>query len=188
MTVAQLPSEVVPGPAFRRHVAERSGQNVSACYLCEKCTNGCPLAFAMDIVPHKLMRSIQLGLEKESLSSETIWVCASCETCTTRCPNGIDISHVMDTLRQMSVSEGRKVSQPQVETFHRTFLSSIKRFGRVHEGEMAALYTLRTGGLGGLLRMAGMGLEMFRKGRIKLLPHRPSRQVKDIFRAAERKG
>jgi heterodisulfide reductase subunit C len=188
MAIAQLPREVVPGPTFRRNVEERSGQNVSACYLCEKCTNGCPLAFAMDIVPHKLMRSLHLGLEKEVLSSDTIWVCASCETCTTRCPNGIDIAHVMDTLRQMSVSEGRKASQPQVATFHRTFLSSMRRFGRVHEGEMAALYTLKTGGLKGLLGMAGMGLEMFRKGRIKLLPHRPNRQVKDIFRATERKG
>jgi heterodisulfide reductase subunit C len=188
MAVAQLPREIRPAPSFRKRVEEKSGQKVSACYLCEKCTNGCPLAFAMDIVPHKLMRSVHLGLEEPVLSSDTIWVCASCETCTTRCPNGIDIAHVMDTLRQMSVREGRKVSQPQVPTFHKTFLASMKRFGRVHEGEMAALYTLKTGGLKGLLGMAGMGLDMFRKGKIKLLPHRPNRQVKDIFRAAERKG
>jgi heterodisulfide reductase subunit C len=71
---------------------------------------------------------------------------------------------------------------------HNAFLSSVRMFGRVHEGEMAAIYTLRSSGLKGLMGMAGMGLDMFRKGKVKILPHRPNKQVKDIFRAAERKG
>ncbi|MFC1847797.1 4Fe-4S dicluster domain-containing protein [Chloroflexota bacterium] len=188
MTVSELPRTVVPNSAFRKQVEAKSGEKITACYQCEKCTNGCPLAFSMDIVPHKLMRSVHLGLKNEVLRSDTIWVCASCETCTTRCPNGIDIAHIMDSLRQISQAEGIKASQPQIPVFHKTFLASMKRFGRVHEGEMAAMYTLKTGGLKGLLGMAGMGLDMFKKGKIKLLPHRPNRQVRGIFRAAERKG
>jgi heterodisulfide reductase subunit C len=188
MAVAELPRIVVPSPSFRRQVEEKCGETVSSCYQCEKCTNGCPLAFSMDIVPHKLMRCVHLGLKDQVLNSDTIWICASCETCTTRCPNGIDIAHVMDALRQISQSEGVKASQPQVPVFHKAFLSSMKRFGRVHEGEMAAMYTLRTGGVRGLLDMAGMGLDMFKKGKVKLLPSRPNKQVRDIFRAAERKG
>jgi heterodisulfide reductase subunit C len=188
MSPVQLPQEVVPSPAFRKQVEAESGETVSACYLCEKCTNGCPLAFAMDIPPHKVIRPLHLGLKDQLLDSDTIWVCASCETCTTRCPNGIDIAHVMDTLRQIAMNERRKVSQPHVPVFHKTFLGSMKRYGRVFEGEMAALYTLKTGGLRGLLDMAGMGVDMFKKGKIKLLPHRPNMQVRGIFRAAERKG
>ncbi len=188
MAVAELPRTVVPNSSFRKQVDAQSGETIAACYQCEKCTNGCPLAFAMDIVPHKLMRSVHLGLKDEVLSSDTIWVCASCETCTTRCPNGIDIAHVMDSLRQISQSEGIKASQAQVPIFHRAFLASVKRFGRVHEGEMAAVYALRTGGLKRLMGMGGMGLDMFKKGQIKILPNRPNKQVRDIFRAAERKG
>ncbi|MDY6893583.1 MAG: 4Fe-4S dicluster domain-containing protein [Chloroflexota bacterium] len=190
MTVAELPRNVVPNSSFRKKVEEKSGETISACFQCEKCTNGCPLAFAMDIVPHKLMRSVHLGLRDEVLASDTIWVCASCETCTTRCPNNIDIAHVMDSLRQLSQSEGVTASQKQIPIFHKTFLSSMKQFGRVHEGSMAAIFTLRSGGIAGLMSMAGMGLDMFRKGKVKIMPYRllGDRNVRDIFRAAERKG
>lgn len=188
MTVAELLPTIVPNPSFRKKVEEKSGAKVSACFQCEKCTNGCPLAFAMDMAPHKLMRSVHLGLKDDVLNSDTIWICASCETCTTRCPNGIDIAHIMDSLRQISQSEGIKASQPQVPIFHKSFLASMKRFGRVHEGEMAAMYTLRSSGLKGLMGLARMGLDMFKKGKVKILPHRPNRQVRAIFRAAERKG
>ncbi len=188
MTAAQLPPTVVPNSSFRRKVEEMSGEKVHSCFQCEKCTNGCPLAFSMDIVPHKLIRSVHLGLKDEALKSDTIWVCASCETCTTRCPNGIDIAHIMDSLRQISEREGIKACQAQVPIFHKAFLASINRFGRVHEGEMAAMYTLKTGGLKGLIGMAGMGLDMFKKGKVKILPHRPNKQVRAIFRATERKG
>ena len=190
MAVAELPGTIIPDPSFRKKVNEKSGENVSACYQCEKCTNGCPLVFSMDIVPHKVIRSAHLGLKDEVLNSDTIWVCASCETCTTRCPNGIDIAHVMDTLRQISQSEGVKASQPQIPVFHNTFLSSIKRFGRVHEGSMAAEYTFKTEGVKGLMNMSGMGIDMLKKGKIKFLPHklRAGKQVRDKFRAAERKG
>jgi heterodisulfide reductase subunit C len=188
MAVAELPKTVTPSSSFRKQVEEKSGEKISSCYQCEKCSNGCPLAFAMDIVPHRVMRCAQLGLKDEVLKSDTIWICASCETCTTRCPNGIDIAHIMDSLRQISQSEGVEASQKQVPIFHKTFLGSMKRYGRVHEGEMAALYTLKSSGIKGLMDMAGMGLDMFKKGKVKILPHRPNKQVRDIFRAAERKG
>ena len=188
MTVAELPPPIKPNPSFHKLVEKKSGEKITACYQCQKCTSGCPLTFAMDIVPHKLIRSVQLGLRDEVLKSDTIWVCASCETCTTRCPNGIDIAHIMDSLRQISQKEGVKASQPQIPIFHKTFLASVNRFGRVHEGEMAAMYTIRSGGLKQLLALRGMARHMFKKGKVKILPHMPNRQVRRIFRAAERRG
>lgn len=190
MTPSKLPQLIAPNSSLRKQVDEMSGEKVSACFQCEKCTNGCPVTFAMDIVPHKLMRCVNLGLRNEVLHSDTIWVCASCETCTTRCPNDIDIAHIMDTLRQISQREGIEASQKNVPLFHSAFLSSIKRHGRVHEMTMAIDFTLKSKGLKGLLGQAGMGLDMFKKGKLKLLPTQlgTNSQVRNIFKKAKRKG
>ncbi|MFH1032387.1 MAG: 4Fe-4S dicluster domain-containing protein [Chloroflexota bacterium] len=178
----------VSGPVSHSQIQELSGEKISTCFQCEKCTNGCPLTFAMDILPHRVMHSIQLGLADEVLNSDTIWVCASCETCTARCPNDIDIAHVMDTLRQMSTERGVKASQKQAPVFHNVFLSSIKRFGRLHEATMALEYALKSEGVKGVRKQSGLGLEMMRKGKIRLMPNLGGgNRVKDVFRRAERK-
>jgi len=190
MAVGELPQTIVPNPSFRKMVEQKSGEKISACFQCEKCTNGCPVTFAMDIEPHKLIRCVHMGLKDEVLKSDTIWVCASCESCTTRCPNGIDIAHIMDTLRQISQQEGIRASQKDVPIFHSAFLGSMRRHGRVHEPTMAVAYALKSGGLSGLMKQAGMGLELFRKGKIKMLPSRlrANKEVRNIFKIAEREG
>lgn len=169
---------------FRAEVEKHSGTPVSACFQCVKCTNGCPINYAMDIMPNRLIRMVQLGFRQRVLSSRTIWICASCETCTTRCPNDIDVARVMDTLRRMSIKSG-DVAEPRVVMFHEAFLAAVKRTGRVHELEMLARFKLKTGDL---LADAGLGWEMFKRGRIKLLPGRISRrhEIKRIFEQAER--
>jgi len=59
----------------RQQIEKLSQEKISTCYQCEKCTNGCPMTFAMDILPHQIMHSIQLGLTDEVINSDTIWVC-----------------------------------------------------------------------------------------------------------------
>jgi len=184
-----LAQTITPNPLFRKQVEALSGETISACFQCEKCTNGCPVTIAMDIAPHKLMRSIHLGLKNEVLQSDTIWVCASCETCTTRCPNDIDIAHVMDILRQLSLSQGVKDSQKNVPLFHSAFLTSIRWYGRLHEMTMAVTFALKSEGVKGLAKQANMGVEMMRKGKIKLFPSRllAGHQIKEMFRQSERR-
>ena len=178
-----------PNPASRNQIEELSGEKISACFQCEKCTNGCPLTFAMDILPHRLMHGLSLGQVDEVLDSDAIWVCASCETCTTRCPNEIDIAHVMDTLRQMSLRRGVKSPHRQAPIFHRAFLNNIKRFGRMHEASMALDFALKSEGLRGIRKQAGLGIDMLRKGKIKLIPSRlrAGKELNYIFRRAKRK-
>lgn len=189
MAVTRMSTGGSSGSASRQKIEELSGQKISTCYQCEKCTNGCPMTFAMDIMPHRAMHSVQMGLTDEVINSDTIWVCASCETCTTRCPNEIDIAHVMDTLRQLSVKQGVKPGQRQAPLFHSVFLSSIRRFGRLHEASMAVEYALRSGGIRGLQQQMGLGMNMMRKGKLKIVPGRlkAGKQVDDIFRTAKRK-
>jgi heterodisulfide reductase subunit C2 len=189
MVMQNCSKTLLPDPISRKQIEEHSGQKISTCFQCEKCTNGCPLTFAMDIFPHQVMHRIQLGATEEVLNSDTIWVCASCETCTARCPNDIDIAHVMDTLRQMSMARGVKPSQKNSPIFHSTFLSNVRRLGRMHEMSMALEFSLKSEGIKGISKQAGMGMEMLRKGKLKLIPGRwrAGRQVEDIFRRAKGK-
>ena len=176
-------------PVPRKLVEELSGQKISTCFQCEKCTNGCPMSSAMDLQPNQAMHLIQLGLAAEVVDSDTPWVCASCETCTTRCPNGIDIARVMDTLRHLSVKRGVKQSQRQAPIFHRTFLASIRRFGRIHEMSMAVEFAMRSEGLSGVRKNMNMGLGMMRRGKLSPIPHRlrAGKQIQTIFNTGKGK-
>lgn len=90
---------------FTRRVEELSGQDVFTCNQCGRCSAGCPIVTAMDLLPNQVIRFIQLGDER-TLSSKTIWLCASCLTCDSRCPRGIDISRIMESLRTMRLRKG----------------------------------------------------------------------------------
>ena len=190
---------IIPSFSFLREVEETSGETVSLCYQCKKCSSGCPVTFAMDYLPHVILRMVQLGLRHSVLDSATIWICASCQTCTTRCPNEIDVAGVMDTLRRMALkADLRRVAKlpPSVRDitgFHSAFLNSIKAGGRVHEIGMLARYMLKTGlwgklRSGWLLKEAKLGWEMFRRGKLKLVPHKMhrTREIEKLFQRSER--
>jgi len=91
---------------FRQDVERLSGQNIAACYICGKCSAGCPIASSMDIQPHEILRLIQLGQEAEILHANTMWLCSSCLTCASRCPKGISLTHVMEAIRVLHLRKG----------------------------------------------------------------------------------
>ena len=107
----QISSKGVQGE-FVKRVAELSGQNLNLCYQCGKCSAGCPMSFAMDLLPNQIMRLVQLGLEDDIGKSRTIWLCASCLTCTVRCPKGVDISRVMEALRLITLRKNVDFVEP----------------------------------------------------------------------------
>jgi len=154
--------------SFLAEVERLSGALISTCFHCRKCTSGCPISREMDLRPNLLIRLIQLGQRDKVLESETIWVCASCITCSTRCPNDIDLAHVMDTLRRMSIDSGT-VSLPHVRAFHEAFMKAIRTHGRVHELEMISRYKMKTRTF---FEDMELGREMLAKGRIRFIPER----------------
>jgi len=163
-----------------------------ACYQCGKCSNGCPVTFAMDYLPHQLIRMLQLGLTEEVLGSKTIWVCASCETCYTRCPNEIEISKLMDDLKQEVLKQGRKPEQEAVARFHEVFLNNIKKFGRINETTLMGVYQIKSFwsdlkksriDFEGLFKNMGLGLSMLKRGRLSLFPQWKTRkEVRGLFK------
>ncbi len=95
-----------------RKLEEISGQNLRQCYQCGRCSAGCPIVEAMDILPNQIIRLCQLGLVEEALNSKTIWLCASCITCNSRCPKGVDIARIMEALRLMILRKGTDKISP----------------------------------------------------------------------------
>ncbi len=115
---------------FVRLVNEISGQNVLNCYQCGRCSAGCPLTFAMDILPSQVIRLVQLGLEEEALGTNTPWVCASCMTCFARCPRGVDLAKVMEALRAIKLRPG-DADRIRLNQFPREALARLPQQGLV---------------------------------------------------------
>lgn len=155
-------------PSFSLAVQERSGEPLLRCYFCQKCSAGCPVAYAMDCKPTQVIRLVQLGCKETVLSSNAIWLCVGCETCGTRCPNHIRLAPMFDTLRYMALEEGYRPDLI-VYALHRSFLDTIRLWGRVHELSMLVEYKLRSRDLFSDL---GIGIGLILKGKIHFLPER----------------
>ena len=167
-------------PTFLEETKEKSGEDLSLCYQCLKCTAGCPTAPHMDIRPNNLIRMIQMGMKDAVLRSHAIWLCVSCETCGTRCPNKIDIGVLMDALREMAVKEKVPAAEKNIHLLHEAFVKSIRRGGRVHEATMLMEYKLRSRDF---LTDLIPGMRLFLKGKIPLLPTliKGRDEIKHIF-------
>lgn len=181
--------EAVEDKDFRDVVVDAVGEEIFTCYQCYKCSAGCPVSFAMDMLPHQVIRSVLFNQKERVLSCRTIWVCATCETCTTRCPNEIEVAKVMDVLRQIQQASGEQAKEPKVPVFHQAFLDSIRKRGRVHELTMIRQYTQKSGELkekirtGGWKNDAKLGLKMFLRGKLKIIPPRCGgvKEVRKLF-------
>jgi heterodisulfide reductase subunit B len=148
-------------------IRQATGENVYLCYHCVKCTSGCPLADYFDLAPNQVMRAAQLGMEDAIYESRSPWLCASCQTCTTRCPQGIDVARVMDFLVSEAMSKGVEPKVPEVALFNKVFLRDVDILGRAYELGLIAEMNMRTGKP---FKDVDLGLDMFRHGKINLLP------------------
>ena len=173
----QSESVIIPDHNWLTEVDKSSAESASSCYQCKTCSSGCPVSFAMDILPHQIIHMIRMGLKDEVLKSASIWICASCETCTSRCPNDINVAKIIDTMRMASLKSGLKKGDKHPAIFHSSVLQSIKTTGKLYELGMIGLYMLRTSGdlvsnikSGALLEDMKVGLKLFRHGKLKLVP------------------
>lgn len=102
--LVRLSREALSGSVLHL-VEEISGQSLARCNQCGKCSAGCPVVAAMDLLPSQVIRTLQLGLD-DGLRSRAIWLCASCLACAARCPSGVDLARVMEAARAVSLRQG----------------------------------------------------------------------------------
>ena len=101
-----------------------SGQNIALCYQCGKCSATCPLSTQMDLLPHQLVRYLQLGFD-EVVNARAPWLCATCFSCKTQCPRGVDVSKICEALRTI------KLRREPIELIVRPSSSEIPQQGLV---------------------------------------------------------
>jgi heterodisulfide reductase subunit C len=168
--------------AFLEEVSRLAHFRMKDCYLCGKCTAGCPVGFIMDPPIHKIMELVQFGRREELLRSPSIWYCVSCETCSTRCPKECKPSKVVDVLREIALREKKYPDEiARILAFHEAFLETVRKTGRLHEIGMIRDYKLRTFNL---FEDAVLGLKMLAKGKLRFLPEKvkDKKTLERIFR------
>lgn len=165
-------------------ILKRSGENVFLCYQCRKCASGCPLREMMDSSPTELMRFIQLGMKEQAQNDSTVWRCTSCQTCTTRCPQGIDIAHIIDTVKITAQEEKSKADTKNVKAFNIIWMNMLKYMGRIYEVGLVGLLNIA---MKQPLKGAALAVEMIKKGKLKFIPTiKRSTTMKRMFKRAER--
>jgi heterodisulfide reductase subunit C len=167
-------------------VNRRSGQNVDLCYHCHKCTAGCPVVQSMTYGPDRILRMVALEQRKSLLESHDIWLCAGCYTCATRCPNDIDISSVMDALRQLALAERTPIGERDALLFHRLFMGVVQRLGRSHEAFTLGLFKVLSHTP--IYQDMGAGVNLFVRGKVPVIPKyngKIASEVRQIFQKSE---
>jgi heterodisulfide reductase subunit C len=134
----------------------------------------------MDLLPHQMVRLAVLGDIEPIVASKSIWLCLTCHTCGARCPNGIDVPALLDPIRHEVFRQHRPTQESRVPAFHTTFLNNVRMFGRVQELVLIGMYKWKTKTF---FQDMELGMRMFRKGKIHLIPHRSGNvgEVKEVF-------
>ncbi|MBM3241919.1 heterodisulfide reductase [Candidatus Poribacteria bacterium] len=167
-------------------VESESGQTLTNCYQCQKCSAGCPVTPFTDYTVSQIIRLTQMNQASKVLSSSMIWLCTACGTCGARCPNDINMALAMDVLKKRAVeTNGTKIDQNRINTFHSAFLDNIRKKGRLHEMGMMIGYKRKMGELfadiSGDMKLAS---SMRKKGKLKLIGKKIKgvRKIKKLFK------
>lgn len=143
------------------------GEKVAHCIQCGTCSGSCPSSYQMEYTPRKMILMSMTGMKKEVLSSKAIWLCASCYSCSVRCPRGIPITEIIYLLKNMAIDQGYIEPKLPGPIFYKAFNKMVKDNGRVNEGVLMAMFTLKTDPFK-MIGMAPLGIKLLLRGRMHL--------------------
>lgn len=153
------------------------GEQIVHCLQCGSCGGSCPNGAEMEYTPRAIFAMIAADRREDVLTANTMWQCVSCYLCTARCPQEIPITDLMYALKRMAIREGM-AKNTDAPALAKTFTDLVEKYGRSFEFGIATRYLLINKPMS-LLRMSGMGMSMFSKGRLSLIPTK-IRQVKQL--------
>ncbi|MEO0077912.1 MAG: 4Fe-4S dicluster domain-containing protein [candidate division WOR-3 bacterium] len=91
---------------FKKQV-RRMAESVTACFVCGSCSAVCPeTLFDPEKDPRRFIRRVNLGLRDEALADEFKDICATHFRCISRCPQGVQISQIMNAIKQCAIEDG----------------------------------------------------------------------------------
>ena len=142
-------------------------EKVQACMQCGTCTGSCANSFAMDLTPRQLWRLVQLGQKEDIFHSKTFYLCSACYYCTLRCPRGLPLTETISALKRLAAAEGIQRYR-QSSNFYRTFMDTVRRYGRLREMEFMNRYFLSMKNPFFPLSFLPMGLKLMKKRKVPL--------------------
>jgi len=159
-------------------------EEIYKCIQCGMCAGSCPLKHHMDYPPRKIFALLRTGNLNFVLNSKSIFLCTSCFSCIVRCPRGIHVMDIMHGLAHYAIKVGR-ASRKNTAVFGQEFWKQIYKRGRVDEKDLSRRYFFSDGivqGIKNAIAMADVGIVMLLHGRMKLLPERPIKGIKQLRR------
>jgi len=171
-------------PSFAREVFENVdfGDEIKMCMQCGVCAASCPLSLQMDHPPRQIFTLIRAGKKEEVLSSQAIMLCTSCYTCKVRCPRKIPVVDVMHGLANYALKQGF-VPRKDTANFGTKFWDQVYRIGRIDEKDLPRRYFFSEGfieGIKGTLSFSDIGIKMFLHKRMKLLPEKKIKGIREL--------
>ena len=151
------------------------GEKIKLCLQCGTCSASCPTSYAMDYTPREIIAAFRAGMLDRVLRSNTVWMCASCYSCTVRCPAGIKLTDVMYELKRLGIEYGLYAKDAKAPVLSREFVKIVDKRGRNDELSLLGIFYMKTNPFG-LLKMAPLGLKLFRRGRLSFRPSKVKRQ------------
>lgn len=98
-----------------------SGDKVFSCIQCGMCSGVCPLGYAMDYTPRRMISALRAGRIEDLYKCDAVWLCVSCFNCSFRCPVGVPITdRLIAGLREDLLTRGVGVPIELATAFERT--------------------------------------------------------------------
>ena len=94
-----------------------------ACIQCGMCSASCPLGYAIEFTPRKIIWYGRANKKDIILSNPSVWMCVSCYTCSKRCPKGIELTdRLWPSLRDKALQENIQPPPELQQAFQNIYL------------------------------------------------------------------
>ncbi len=165
-------------PSFQKEVATlmslKDGNPIDVCIQCGTCAGSCPAVEYMDYSPREIIGLIRADMKEKVLNSDTIWCCSSCYNCTVRCPKDIKITEMMYALKRYCIWKHKHKKGVIGPDFSRRFVQIVVKTGKSYEPGLAPSFIFKYG-IQGMIDNMAMGLHLFQKGRMAVIPKKVKR-------------